>query len=120
MIWIKFLLLLEIFVKVSKFIKKIISPLYVLCIFIFIFRLRQPLMFLEMWFSLFCHLVIMVVVESHPISLLVRANPLTKLQLRTSLPTNLRVVGVGESHPTNLQEELNLQMEEVGEVSSSH
>ena len=79
-------------------------------------------MLLEMWFNLFCHLEIMVVVvvESHPTSLLVKANPLTKLQLRTNLPTTLRVVEVGESPPTNLQEEENLQMEEVGEVSSSH
>ena len=61
----------------------------------------------------------MVLVENHPISLMVKANPLTTLQLRRSLPTSLRVVEVGESHPTNLQEEENLQMEEVVEVSSS-
>ena len=74
-----------------------------------------------------------VVVVSLPISLRVRANPLTKLQLRTSHPTNLRAVEVGESHPTNLkvqeveenhhtnlQEEENPQMEELEEVSYSH
>lgn len=71
----------------------------------------------EMWFSQ--SLEIMVVLESLHISPLVRANPLTKLQLRTSLPTNLKVVELGESHPTNLQEEENLQMGEVPEGSFS-
>ena len=72
----------------------------------------------EMWFSQ--SLEIMEVVESLHISPLARANPLTKLQLRTSLPTNLRVVELAENHPTNLQEEENLQMGEVQEVSFSH
>ena len=71
----------------------------------------------EMWFSQ--SLEIMEVLESLHISPLVRANPLTKLQLRTSLPTNLKVVELGESHPTNLQEEENPQMGEVPEVSFS-
>ena len=71
----------------------------------------------EMWFSQ--SLEIMVVLESLHINPLVRANPLTKLQLRTSLPTNLKVVELGESHPTNLQEEENLQMGEVPEGSFS-
>ena len=71
----------------------------------------------EMWFSQ--SLEIMVGVESLHIRPLVRANPLTKLQLRTSLPTNLKVVELGENHPTNLQEEENLQMGEVPEVSFS-
>ena len=70
----------------------------------------------EMWFSQSLEIM---EVESLHINPLVRANPLTKLQLRTSLPTNLKVVELGESHPTNLQEEENLQMGEVPEVSFS-
>ena len=74
-----------------------------------------------------------MVVVGLPISLLVRENPHTKLQLRTSHPTNLRAVELGESHPTNLkveeveenhhtnlQEEETLQMEDLEEVSYSH
>ena len=69
----------------------------------------------EMWFSQSLE----IMEESLHISPPVRANPLTKLQLRTSLPTNLKVVELGESHPTNLQEEENLRMGEVPEVSFS-
>lgn len=75
----------------------------------------------EMLFSQYSE--IMVVVVDLPISLLVRTSHPTNLrvvEVGESHPTNLKVEEVEENHHTNLQEEENLQMEVLEEVSYSH